>query len=419
MKLRLLKFCVLVCVVALFIAPVALSRAAAYQPAQDAPAAPAPDAPAGLDGLTNGFTDQATFDQDKAAFLAQETPADGIGPVFNSTSCGECHSNPAVGGGSQILEIRAGFRDSLGNFVDPPGGSLINDRALDPSIQETVPENADFTTSRLSLSLLGDGFIEAVPDSTIIQIARNQSAATGGAIAGQVIRVPVLEAPGVTRVARFGWKNQHASLLSFSGDAYVNEMGITTPLFPLENTSLGRSVRAFDQVNPDSPDEPDNDDIEAFTRFIRSTKTPPRDTALAQTVVARRGETLFNQIGCALCHTPSMVTAPPGTSLNGGMFIVDAALGNKTIRPYSDLLLHNIGTGDGIVQEGGPSTQFKVRTPPLWGVRTRTRLMHDGRSGTLANAISRHAGEASTVANRFSALSQSDRNAIITFLKSL
>ena len=228
--------------------------------------------------------------------------------------------------------------------------------------------------------------------------------------------MPVSEAPGAVRVGRFGWKNQHASLLSFSADAYLNEIGVTSRLQPTENTSLGSSVAAFDSV-PD-PEDADND-IDVFANFMRSTKAPPRDAALAGTADAVAGSNLFNSIGCSICHVPNITTAAVGTSINGGALIVPAALGNKIIHPYSDFLLHDVGSGDGIVQNGGQSTANKLRTQPLWGVRTHSRRMHDGESLTFTDAILRHGGEATFVTNNFRALSGNQQNQIVTFLKSL
>ena len=233
---------------------------------------------------------------------------------------------------------------------------------------------------------------------------------------GQFIQVPVLEAGNLVRGGRFGWKNQHASLLSFAADAYLNEMGITSPLQPNENTSNGRPVDAFDKVL-----DPDNDgqDVEAFARFMRATKAPPRDEALAATPDAQRGDQLFTLIGCDVCHVRTIVTAPAGTVINQGAFTVPAALGGKAIHPFGDFLLHNVGTGDGIVQNGGQSTRNKVRTAPLWGMRTRDRLMHDGESLSRNEAILRHAGEAALVIFNYRNLSAVDKNALITFLNSL
>jgi CxxC motif-containing protein (DUF1111 family) len=240
---------------------------------------------------------------------------------------------------------------------------------------------------------------------------------------GQFIEVPVAESGGLVRGGRFGWKNQHASLLSFSADAYLNEMGITSVLQPTENTSNGNSVADFDEV-PDPEDDaapgfPNGVDVQGFTDFMRATKAPPRDAQLAATPDAQTGSALFNQVGCNTCHVPSITTAPPGTVINRGAFTVPDALGNKRIRPFGDFLLHNVGTGDGIVQNGGPSTRNKLRTAPLWGMRTRARLMHDGESLTRNEAILRHAGEATPVINNYRNLSTTQKNQLVTFLNSL
>jgi len=370
------------------------------------------EAPAGFDNLTNGFTaDQLAFDTDRGIFEEVETIDDGLGPVYNAQSCAECHQNPVTGAISQITEVRAGHFDGV-NFVDHPGGSLINDRAIDASIQERVLGGNEVRTFRTSLNTLGDGFVEAIDSNTLVAIANGQPSG----MRGQFIEVPVLEANGLVRGGRFGWKNQHASLLSFSADAYLNEMGFTSPLQPTENTSNGNSTAAFDTV----PD-PDNDgaDVEAFARFMRSTKAPPRDAALAATADAQAGASLFNQVGCNLCHVRSITTAPAGTVINRGAFTVPAALGNKVIHPFGDFLLHNVGTGDGIVQNGGQSTRNKVRTAPLWGVRSRGRLMHDGETLNRNEAILRHAGEATGVINNYRNLTTNQKNQLITFLNSL
>jgi CxxC motif-containing protein (DUF1111 family) len=369
------------------------------------------EAPAGFDNLTNGLVDQATMDADRDVFAEEESNADGLGPLYNATSCGSCHQNPTTGGISQVTELRAGHFNGV-NFVDHPGGSLINDRAINAAIQERVLGGNEVRTFRTSTNALGDGFVEAINSNTLVAISNAQPAG----MRGQVIQVPVGEAGGALRVGRFGWKNQHASLQSFAADAYLNEMGITSPLQPTENTSNGRSVAAFDAV---ADPEDDGDDVEAFAQFMRATKVPPRDTALAATADAVAGSTLFNAVGCNICHVRDIVTSAPGTVINGGEFTVPAALGNKRIHPFSDFLLHNVGTGDGIVQNGGQSTRNKLRTPPLWGVRTRDRLMHDGNTLSRNEAILRHAGEATGVINNYRALGDTQKNQLITFLNSL
>jgi len=196
----------------------------------------------------------------------------------------------------------------------------------------------------------------------------------------------------------------------------VNEMGITSPLQPDENTSNGDSVAEFDTV-PDPDDE--GVDVELFALFMRSTLAPPRDLSRAATVDARDGSRIFNDIGCDTCHIRTITTAAPGTLINGGALRVAEALGNKIIHPFGDFLLHDIGTGDGIVQNGGPDTRNMVRTAPLWGLRTRGRFMHDALTFNLTDAIRRHGNQARPARDAFAALRPSDRNKLIAFLLSL
>jgi CxxC motif-containing protein (DUF1111 family) len=399
------------------------------------------------------MVDDATHLADLETFNAVEDIADGLGPLYNAQSCRECHQNPVSGAASQVTELRVGHLGPDGRFRDPEipiargteiisGRSLVNDRAICPNgdfpdveIQERVPVTETIRTTRISLNLLGDGFVEAVADETLIDLARKQCKASRGKICGQVLHVPVVEAPGETRVGRFGWKNQQASLLSFSGDAYLNEMGITNRLFPDEVTTLCNTVREpNDQPGPDGLA-----DIDRFARFMRATKAPARDTVLAMTPKAARGSRLFDRIGCAACHVRSLTTAPSGTKINGGTFTVPDALGQKTFHPFGDFLLHNVGTGDGIVmawqehysrsmyryswkslsKDEFQKTRNKVRTAPLWGVRLRPRLMHDGASFTFRDAILRHRGEASQVNLRFNTLSRGEQEALFEFLRSL
>jgi len=373
------------------------------------------DAPTGFDNLTNGFEPQAAFDADLDTFGEFEEAADGLGPVYNAQSCRECHQNPVVGGISQTFELRKGRFDGV-TFTDPPGGSLNDDRSIDAEFQERVAGADNAVTLRSSLNILGDGFVEAIANSTLSAIQAAQPAGQRGTI----INVPVLEAPGQTRIGRFGWKNQHASLRSFAADAYLNEMGITSRLQPTENTSDGRSVAAIDAV-PDPEDaadaaNPDGIDVTAFLRFMRSTKAPSRGPINAD---ATAGATIFNNIGCNICHITTITTAAAGTLINGGAFTVPAALGGKDIHPFGDFLLHNIGTGDGIVQNGGQATRNQVRTTPLWGLRTHSRLMHDGAQFTRNNAILRHAGQANPIINNYINLSLTQQNQLVAFLNSL
>jgi CxxC motif-containing protein (DUF1111 family) len=376
--------------------------------------------------VSNGFTTNATFAADEAIFMEEEDIGDGLGPVYNARSCVDCHATPNVGGTSQVTELRVGHTDASGNFVNPtitindgansiPNRSLVNDRAICPQAQERVPGTETIAALRATTNVLGDGFVEAIDSNTLLAIANNQPGQSGGQIAGQLIQVPVSEAPGQVRAGRFGWKNQQASLLSFAADAYVNEQGVTSRLQPTETTTLCDTV-----ADPEDHNDANGlADIDHFARFMRASQVPPRDTTLAATSDAVTGANLFNSIGCNICHVTSITTSPAGTVINGGAFTVPAALGNKIIHPYSDFLLHNVGTGDGIVQNGGQATANKMRTSPLWGLRTKSRLMHDLLSLTRNDAILSHGGEATGVINNYRALSTTQKNQLITFLQSL
>ena len=382
----------------------------------------------GSQSVSNGMPQPAndTFAEDQAAFEEEDGVDKGLGPIYNARSCSECHQNPVTGGGSQVSELRVGH-NSNGRFVNPsiqindgattvPNRSLINDRSICAQAQERVPSTETIHTFRMSLNTLGDGFVEAIPDSTLLMLAAQESAMSNGRIHGEAIKVPIGEAPGETAVGRFGWKDQHASLLSFSGDAYVNEQGITSRLDPTDSTTLCKTTSDPEDV----PDGPANmADIDHFAQFMRATMAPPVDATLMATADAQSGKQVFNQIGCVMCHTPSILTAPTGAVIDGGTFTVPDALGNKIIHPYSDFLLHNVGTGDGIVQNGPADTAQKLRTPPLWGLRMRDRLMHDGLSSTRENAIARHGNEAAGVINNYNRLSSRRRSQLLTFLNSL
>jgi CxxC motif-containing protein (DUF1111 family) len=390
------------------------------------------EAPTGFDNLTNGYLKQGpdfetinedtvqpppdgqgtgSFNDNRFIFEERETIDDGLGPTFNAQGCVECHQNVVTGGASQITEHRTG-RMRNGEFFESLGGSLIHSRATYPDIVEKVAYADEIRTFRMSTNTVGNGFVESIANSTLLAIRDKQPTA----LRGTAVMVPVLEADGQARIGRFGWKSQHASLVSFSADAYLNEMGITSPLLPDENTASGRFVGSGSGYDP--VDEPEDDGVtlsRSPTSCVPQRRQPrgPIDSAV------KTGESLFNQIGCGICHT-SIVTAAPGTRINGGQFTVPPALGNKVIHPYSDFLLHNIGTGDGVpVLPTLPSTANQIRTAPLWGLRTRNRLMHDGLSFTAQEAIQRHAGQATGVTNSYKALSPTQQAQLLKFLNSL
>ena len=405
----------------------------AQQPATEAPAGfstPPLGQNPGSQSVSNGIPEPPgdTYALDQTRFERRNGVDDGLGPVFNASSCADCHLNPVTGGPSQITEIRAGHLDpTTGAFVNPTipindgantigGRSIVDDRAICAEAHEQLPDSENIRALRAVLNTLGDGFVEAIDDNTLLNIATNQNLTSHGRIHGEAVQVALFEAAGQTGVGRFGWKDQHRSLLSFSADAYLNEMGVTSRLRPKDATTVCKKTT-------DPEDQPDSiglADIDHFMQFMRGTMVPPRDTMLAATPDAQAGQVLFSKVGCSTCHVPSMVTAPAGTLVNGGMFVVPEALGNKVIHPYGDFLLHDVGTGDGIVQGGPADTINKLRTAPLWGLRTKTRFMHDLKSESVTEAISRHRGEARQVIENFREdLTPAQQQQVLVFLKTL
>jgi hypothetical protein len=387
------------------------------------------EAKTGFDNKTNGFTPQGpafdtiteenvvplrSFNDDRFLFEEVETLDQGLGPTYNAQSCRECHQNVVTGGASQVAEHRTGHRNG-NQFFEAPGGSLIQSRATFPDIVEHVSDEDETRTFRISTNLLGDGYVECIADSTLTAIADAQPQHLRGA----AVMVAVLEGDGTPRVGRFGWKDQHGSLVSFSADAYLNEVGITSSLLPDENTSSGTFVGFGSGYDPVPDPEPDGEELFGFASFVRSTKAPSRGE-ITPDVIA--GEKAFNRVGCAICHVSTITTAAPGTVLDGGTLVVPDILGNKTIHPYSDFLLHKIGTGDGIPIL--PTSEFEftaplIKTAPLWGLRTRNRLMHDGLSFTKTEAIARHTDQASEVVTKFNALTDEQKAQVMAFLDSL
>lgn len=390
----------------------------------------AQEAPTGFDNLTNGYLEQGpsldtltedtvvalrSFNDNLFIFEEVETLADGLGPTYNGQSCRECHQNAVTGGASQIAEHRTGVLMGTA-FSESQGGTVIQSRATYPDIVERVSFEDTLESFRISVNLLGDGFVECIANNTILGIRNAQPKE----MRGVPIVVPVLEAANRTRIGRFGWKSQHASLVSFSADAYLTEMGITNPMFPEENLSAGRFVGYDSGYDPLPEVEDDGVDVVAFADFTRATKAPSRKSEITSDAVA--GEALFKEIGCSVCHTPTIITARPGTKINGDTFTVPNALGNKIIHPYSDFLGHNIGTSDGIPIQATPEfayTAYLMRTAPLWSLRTRNRLMHDGLSFTFQEAIQRHAGQAAGVTANYDAQSDVEKTQLLAFLDSL
>ncbi len=342
-------------------------------------------------------------------FTEVETAADGLGPAFNGASCAVCHSVPAVGGMSAITEIRAGYRDADGKFTALNGGTLFHLFSIPNHLcQVKIPAEANVIARRLSIPLFGAGLIEAIPDQAMLA-AEDPRDRDGDGISGRAGRLIDIVSRR-ERIGRFGWKAQHATLLAFSGDAYRNEMGITNDLFP-DEMALGvdpetmrlcsRPRRTVEDVRDRRTGLRGIDNFENFLKFLAPIDRGPIDDKV------RAGERVFRAIGCTSCHTPVLMTGPSSNPL----------FHLKPVPLLSDLLLHDVGTGDGIEQE--PAEADEIRTPALWGLRFRRPFLHDGSAATPDEAIRRHAGEAEGVTKRYLEATDFERSALLAFLQSL
>ncbi len=343
-------------------------------------------------------------------FLEVETAEEGLGPAYNATSCAACHSVPAIGGIAPVTTVRAGIRDADGTFrdIDPARGSLFQLFSIPThGCQSVIPAEANVIARRVPIPLFGAGLVEAIPDADILGLADPHDA-DGDGISGRAALVTD-RATGELRVGRFGWKAQIATLLEFSGDAYRNEMGITNDLFPDELTFnlTELQLRLCDPLpEPEDLAEPGTGrrGIDNFESFMRLLAPPPRGVLTER---ARRGRQVFESVGCATCHVPVLAT---GRHLN-------PLFDRRPVPLFSDLLLHDIGTGDGIAQAAAMPNE--IRTPALWGLRHRRPLLHDGSAATLLEALVRHAGEAQAARDELRGLSGADLAALTAFLESL
>ncbi len=367
------------------------------------------------------------FRDGKESFEQTEEATDGLGPIFNDVGCAACHSAPAVGGASGINETRAA-KVVNGRYFELPGGSLFQSQATSPACAETVPSDANVIAKRQTTPLFGSGLIEAIPDAQIEGYRAEQVRFHPGqaGLAHHLVDV----ATGVTRVGRFGWKAQQATLLAFSGDAYVNEMGITSGLFLKENAPNGDPAKllACDAVtDPEDHDE----DVVAFANFMRLLAPPPREDGFGHRrehgwrhggdqgrdrgqdrggpnagSACDRGGELFEKVGCEVCHHAGFTARSPIAAING-----------QTVDAFSDFLLHDVGTGDGIVQ--GEARGNSIRTAPLWGISQSAPYLHDGSAATIRDAIRRHANQGTSARSAFEALSYEEQRALLEFLDSI
>ena len=361
-----------------------------------------------LAGITSSQFEEFRLGLDD--FLEVETSEEGLGPAFNGTSCAVCHNVPSVGGGGTIAEIRAAGRDSAGRPValSRDGETLFQLFSIPThGCQVIIPPEAVIIARRIPIPLFGAGLVEAIPDATILSLA-DPDDRDGDGVSGRASVIRDVET-GDPRVGRFGWKAQHATLLTFGADAYRNEMGITNDLFR-EELGFGVSAEQYRHCDP-TPDPEDLIDpstrrrgIDNFASFMRFLAPVARES---QTPAVQEGQRLFSALGCAACHTPSMVTGPSA----------DRLFDRQVVTLFSDLLLHDIGTGDGIPQAA--ASPDEIRTPSLWGLRLRRPLLHDGRAATIDEAIRSHAGEALSTRRRFETLPDASVQALLAFLRSL
>ena len=360
-----------------------------------------------LPGLTT--SQRSDFADGREDFSEDEEVLEGLGPVFNERSCAACHNIPAIGGGSTRTVTRFARRVN-GTFdaLTTLGGMLVQDHAIGPADgsshpfrPETVPAQATIVVRRRSPPLFGLGFVDATPDADFVALAATQTS-TRDRVAGRVSLVDNARA-GMKTVGKFGWKAHVPTLIQFAGDAYVNELGITTPDFPNENCPQGNCAElAF---NPLPGINDDGGGVVLLHNFMTLLAAPPRG---AQNRDTSEGESTFERIGCAQCQVDTMRTGEHPI----------AALDRKNYHPYSDFLLHDMGAlGDGL--EMGSAAGNELRTAPLWGLRFITRYLHDGRATTLDAAILAHDGQARPARDRYAALTGQAKTKLMAFLGSL
>ena len=425
-----------------------------------------------LPGVVNNPSDLATFATGQLNFKEIETLPE-VGPIMNGVSCAGCHSQPAIGGGGlTINEIRVrnstqpgpvhifAVDNMLRNGAQSQGGTPIfitgveseplgcqitspgcqpsacqieeeTKTTFNPGLPTCDPTNTDFqnggncVVGRAAVPIFGDGLVEAVSDTTLEQVAKSEPQAIQGSV--KMVTENFLSA---AHVGRFGWKDDHATLRGFAGDAYLNEMGITNPDNQTEVSQCAAGLTAYSialetppSAEPEDGIDPNGRaDIDRFSDFMRALSPPP---TLPQSSAATSGAQIFNKIGCAGCHTPSLRTASNPASFipptSGGVVMsasLNRTLSNQTFNPYSDFLLHEMGSlGDGITS--GTAGPTMIRTAPLWGIRGKSVYLHDGRAQDIPTAISLHDGQAKAAAQSFESLAPQQQQNLVSFLDTL
>jgi CxxC motif-containing protein (DUF1111 family) len=415
----------------------------------------------GVIGSVLPGTDPVAFAEAAEAFAEVEGIVDGLGPTFNEQGCGSCHSIPVLGGSGVQIERRFGRLDNGVFFAfdtdeDNQGGTLRQLFSNAPYTSngvacmvplEVEPSSANVSNvGRRTTPLFGLGLVDAMPDWFFDWLASRQPTSIRGVAQRVRVALPDPRDPsqqiGSLRVGRFGWKGLIPTLLVFSGDAYDNEMGITTQSCVNGTSILEFAVENFPNNIPSAPgcnggdlapaqvahaDVPQftddvvgpctggrteiQDDLVLFTTFMESLAPPPRDFSDPISVI--RGSVAFHKTGCAGCHVSTIFVTPPRP--------FNDVPGLYPFRPFSDFLAHDMGSlGDGIGQSGDPEAQTRLmRTAPLWGARFNTSFLHDGRAPDIRSAIMAHDGQGAASRDAFGALHASDQHALIQFIRSL
>ena len=358
-----------------------------------------------LRGLSAAERD--SFARGRVVFDSQFTPATGLGPLFNSESCGECHETPVAGGtGDEVERHATAFHPgAAGRPCDElaaEGGPVFQKRvtpALHTALgidSEPVSPRATAIAARTTPDIFGFGLLDAVPDSVILSYADPDDRNHDG-ISGRPNRF------FDGRLGRFGRKALVPTLREFNEGALSAEMGITTPALPNEETVGGRPLPAGTDPAPDPELSQEGDDlVDAFVRLL----APPAPQQLSRE--ARRGQAAFARAGCPGCHVPALRTGDSPIP----------ALRHREVAAYTDLLLHDMGPQLADICLG-LATPSEFRTEPLMGVRLMSQFLHDGRAKSLEQAIDEHGGEATAARDRFLALPAGERAAIVAFLKTL
>jgi len=345
---------------------------------------------------------QDRFARGKVAFDSVFTPQTGLGPLFNSDACGECHEDPAGGRGDEVEVHATAFRGGVCEPLVQEGGPVIQQHttpALKQALgidQEPFPPSATARALRTTPVIFGRGFLDLVPDSVILAYADPDDRNHDG-ISGRPNRF--LDG----RIGRFGRKAFVPTLREFNAGAFPAEQGVTDPEQPTEENIGGKPIPAGVDPVPDPEISQELLDLtDDFVRFLAAPTPAKLDRD------GRRGRALFSKIGCAACHVPELRTGSSPV----------AALSRKTFPAYTDLLLHDMGEGLADICLG-LATPAEFRTEPLLDLRSAPHFLHDGRAATLEQAIELHGGEGAVARDRFKGLPAADRAALTAFLKSL